>query len=65
MKASDWIDVVDKMPSNSRMVLVYTNSGKLHLAQYYKDEWLIRGFGKISCVTHWMPLVLPEKISYG
>lgn len=38
MKAEDWIDVVDAMPSNSRMVLAYTDKGKFHLAQFYKDE---------------------------
>jgi hypothetical protein len=59
MKAEDWIDVVDKMPSNSRMVLVHTSRGQLHLAQFYRDEWIIRGFGKVSCVTHWMPIVRP------
>ena len=60
MKAEDWINVVDRMPSNSRMVLVHTGTGKLHLAQYYKDEWLIRGFGKLAGVTHWMPIVKPN-----
>lgn len=59
MKAEDWIEVVDRLPSNSRMVLVYTDKGKLHLAQYYKEEWLIRGFGKLLCVTHWMDIVKP------
>lgn len=59
MKAEDWIDVVDRMPSNSRMVLVHTSTGKLHLAQFYKHEWLLRGFGKVAGVTHWMEIVKP------
>ena len=59
MKAEVWNDVVDAMPSNSRMVLAYTNKGKLHLAQFYNDEWLIRGFGKLAGVTHWMDIVKP------
>lgn len=59
MKADDWNDVVDAMPSNSRTVLVYTDKGKFHLAQFYNDEWLIRGFGKLSGVSHWMDIVKP------
>ena len=59
MKEEDWIDVIDKLPSNSRTVLVYTDKGRMHLAQFYRDEWLIRGFGKVSCVTHWMEIVKP------
>ena len=59
MKADDWNDVVDAMPSNSRMVMVYTDKGKLHLAQFYNDEWLIRGFGKLAGVTHWMDIIKP------
>jgi hypothetical protein len=47
------------MPSNSRMVLVHTSTGKLHLAQFYKHEWLLRGFGKVAGVTHWMDIVKP------
>ena len=50
---------MSQMPSNSRMVLAYTDKGKLHLAQFYKHEWLIRGFGKLAGVTHWMPIVKP------
>ena len=62
MKAEDWIDVVDRMPSNSRMVLVHTSTGKVHLAQFYKHEWLLRGFGKVVGVTHWMEIVKPNNI---
>lgn len=60
MKAEDWIDVVDRMPSNSRMVLVHTDKGKLHLAQFYRNEWIIRGFGKIVSVSHWLDIVKPD-----
>ena len=62
MKAEDWIDVIDKMPSNSRMVLVCTEKGKLHLARFYDDQWFIVGFSKVSCVTHWMDIVKPNNI---
>lgn len=62
MKAEDWIDVVDRLPSNSRMVLVYTSKDKVHLAQFYKHEWLLRGFGKVAGVTHWMEIVKPNNI---
>lgn len=60
MKAEEWNDVIDATPSNSRMVLVYTDKGKLHLAQFYRNEWIIRGFGKIVSVSHWMDIVKPD-----
>ena len=60
MKAEDWIDVIDRLPSNSRTVLVCTDKGRLHLAQLYRSEWLIRGFGKVNRVTHWMEIVKPN-----
>jgi hypothetical protein len=62
MRAEDWIDVVDQMPGNSRLVLAHTSTGKIHLAQFYRHEWIIRGFGKIAGVTHWMDIVKPKLI---
>lgn len=60
MKATDWIDVFERRPSNGRFVLAYTVSGATWIARYSGGEWVAKGWGTIHSVTHWMDIVTPN-----
>lgn len=71
MKASDWINVKDRLPDVDTLVLVYTSNEKYGISSMYipKDcygkvlgnkTW--RGSSAMSnAITHWQPFVSPTK----
>ena len=62
MKASDWIKVTDQLPEPDEDVLVYDDMYGVEVASYASDYgWLHCEYNYLENVTHWMPLVLPEK----
>lgn len=62
MNATDWIKVTDRMPEDDEDVLVYDDMYGVEVASHASDYgWLHCEYGYLENVTHWMPLVLPEK----
>lgn len=68
MKANEWINAKDKLPSNERPVLVYMPELGMNIqvafyTRYYGEDdgewhegWVAKGI-----VTHWMKLPEPPK----
>lgn len=70
MKAEDWIKAEDRLPEAvdgwdfSEMVLVAWFGGTAASVAEYNHKtqrWLNRDDKIVVGVTHWMPIVLPEK----
>lgn len=71
MRAGDWISVKDNLPAVDTNVLICTSNGKVLISSMYltvdntddgirKKRW--RGnWMMVESITHWMPIVLPEK----
>lgn len=60
VKTSKWISIKDRLPKNGERILCY--NGYIHLKEYDQGwhdgdyHWSGSRIGKISEVTHWMPL---------
>ena len=61
MKAEDWIKVEDRLPTNEEDVLVYDKVQGLLQAWLETDCWVSYECGMLEHVTHWTPIVLPDK----
>ena len=71
MKANDWISVNDRLPDVGVYVFVCANNNKCSVSSMYipKDcygnilgdkEWK-GSTAMTSSITHWMPIVLPDR----
>ncbi|MEL6661051.1 MAG: DUF551 domain-containing protein [Bacteroidota bacterium] len=63
-----WISVNDKLPENSKQVLVHAPNcsviGPVLIGEYYNDDgsWTVNDFADSKMdelVTHWQPIELP------
>lgn len=62
MKAEDWIKVQESLPKPDEDVLVYDDRCGVVLASYARFYgWVSYEHGVLDRVTHWSPLVLPNK----
>lgn len=59
----DWISVKDRLPENSRSVLIYTKDGGIAEGSYSSEGgWVqFRWNVKNPKVIYWMPLPEPPK----
>lgn len=55
----NWISVTDKLPDDSKPVLIWLQSGHCGIGNYYNDRWNYKDNRYLFTVTHWMPL--PDK----
>ena len=59
---SDWIDVNDRLPTNTDMVLYFDcGNGDIDTAMYEDGKWYYAGDVLIDVVDYWQPLPEPPK----
>ena len=62
MKASEWIKVVDRLPEERKLVLVYYEAGIIGLAYCYGvDKWVSDDDEEMVTPDYWMPIVEPKE----
>lgn len=62
MTAEDWIKVEERLPESDVDVLVYDDICGIVIASHTPCVgWLSYEHGALDYVTHWSPLVLPNK----
>ena len=56
---TEWVSVKERLPTESKNYLVYTNYGTIMVLHFYhkKKKWISGD----EYVTHWMPLPEPPK----
>lgn len=61
--AGPWIPVTERMPEDTRCVLVWDRDDGEHVAQWFSGEpagWLSSDGGELPTVTHWAEITPPK-----
>jgi len=61
-KANEWVKVEDRLPENRTNVLVVSNSGNVHMAEFKHGLFIHEdGVSSVYNPTHWRTLPQPPK----
>lgn len=58
----NWISVNDRLPDNSKEMLVMDNFNRFWLAAYEHNHWEDTAtYSRMSDITHWCEITYPEQ----